>query len=151
MTEQNVSSRCRICDQPHVLPGKWWCSGDHPRPEASKPHKAPRILIEDYGSGKHIVHNTHIWVLFEDENGEEQRVEISNLTRRVSVDMKIGEPLTAKLEVFITGFKTRAQAEEILSVYLPGKSRWRSMWRRLRRRYTDVTTFNPTGVREFYD
>ncbi len=107
---------------------------------------SPRLLIEDKGSGKHLAQNTLVYVLTEDEDGNEVKTEISSLVRRVTCDIKVGEPLTAKLEVYIAGFKTRAQAEEILADYI-GKP---SFWRRLRRRFTDVTTFNPTGVREYY-
>lgn len=111
--------------------------------------KTPRILIEDYGSGKHVVTNTHVWIISEDDEGNEQRTEISNLVRRVNVDMKVGDPLIATLEVFVAGFQSRAQASEILAVYLRPLPWWKRLWRR--RQVVDITTYNPTGVKEFYE
>jgi hypothetical protein len=108
---------------------------------------APRIRIVDNGSGKHVAMNTHVYVITEDDEGNEQELEISQLVRGVDIDIKVGDALTAKLDVFVSGIETRAQVEEILATYL---SR-RSWWKRLRRRRTDITTFSPTGVREVYD
>ncbi|HET6638592.1 MAG TPA: hypothetical protein VFH82_07420 [Gemmatimonadota bacterium] len=102
---------------------------------------APRLYIKDEGSGKHLATNTHVYLVVEDDEGNESEVDISNLVRRVSTDIRIGEPLTATLECFIAGFESRAQAETILLKHIPRRRWWH-------RRLRDVSTFNVRGVKE---
>jgi len=77
---------------------------------------------------------TQVYLLREDEDGNEERIDISSLVRGADVRLHVGEPVTARLDCFITGLAARTEAEEILLTTF--KPRKRSLWRKFR----DVTT-----------
>jgi hypothetical protein len=92
----------------------------------------PQIVIENRAEGKQIAQarNTRVFVLREDAEGNEERIDISNLVRACDARLHVGEVVTAKLEVFITGIETRAEVESLLLTTF--KPRRRSLWRRWR-------------------
>jgi len=94
------------------------------------------VKIVNEARGKQIAlgHNTTVFVIVEHEDGELDELDISTVVRAADVRLHLGEPVTAKLEVFVTGLEARAAIEEILLRELKPR---RGLWRRLR----DVSTF----------
>lgn len=46
------ATACHICDEAHVNPGKWFCSGDHPREPAAEPAARWTVLRGSYLTGR---------------------------------------------------------------------------------------------------
>ncbi len=102
----------------------------------------PEIWIENTESrGKHVAMNTKVFVLRENENGEEEKIDISTIVRAVDVRLHVGEVVTAKLDCFITGFSGRAEIEGLFLKEIKPRSRWR--------RLVDATSFGSKGWREY--
>ena len=103
--------------------------------------KPTGIRIVNQAAGKQIAlaQNTQVFVVRRDEEGNEDEIDISNFVRAADARLHVGEVVTAKLEVFLTGIETRATLEEVVVRDL--RPRKLSLWRRFR----DATTF---GSRE---
>lgn len=92
--------------------------------------RTPEILIEDVeGSGKRLAMNTKVWLLRYDEQENEERIDISSLVRGVSMDIRVGEPLTARLDLFLGGMAARTEVEAaVIEQFQPRKRRWYHRW-----------------------
>lgn len=106
--------------------------------------KNPEIWIENTEArGKNVALHTKVYLLRWDDHGNEEKIDISSLVRAADVRLHIGEVVTAKLDVYITGFESRASLETLLikELDVPRKG-----WRR---RLREVTTFGSGGQREY--
>ncbi len=102
------------------------------------------IKIIDEGDGKHVCMDVKVLALVEQDDGSINEVDISTAVRGAYPRLEVGRVATATLEVFLTGFEARCEAEEILAKYV--KPRKPSLWRKFR----NVTTFGSRhGVQEY--
>jgi hypothetical protein len=111
--------------------------------------KSPEIWIEHTeAKGKQIAGlHTKIYLLREDDAGHEERIDISSSVRAVDVQLHAGEPITAKLECFITGIAGRANVETlILNELKRPMKRW---WRRDRDAHIEVTSLGSQGWKQY--
>ena len=104
----------------------------------------PELWIVNDAVGKNIARDTRVYVRLRDDAGEvKDEIEISNLVRAADVRMHLGEAVTAKLEIFLTGVETRADVEQILVREFAPRLPW---WRKKLR---DVSGFTRSGAREY--
>lgn len=100
--------------------------------------KRPEIFIE---TSELMGSTTVVYLVRFNEDGEEEKIDISICCRAVEFKTEVGEVNTAKLEVFVTGSKLRAEIEGVVLEELkPPRRGWRS-------RLVDATTFSQDGSR----
>lgn len=102
------------------------------------------IRVVNAAEGKHIAlgNNTRVFALIRNDDGEIEEIDISNAVRSVNAKLEVGSVVTATMEVFLTGFESRAEVEEIIV----RKIKRRRFWQRWR----DITSFGSRdGVREY--
>lgn len=111
--------------------------------------KNPRIYIENVGAAAKVVagHETRVFLVVDGEPDEEgtvaeERIDISSLCRAADVRLHVGEAVTAKLEVFVTGIETRAELEDLLLRHVKPRRRWK-------RRLADITTLGSRLYSEY--
>ena len=87
--------------------------------------------------------DVRVHAVVENDYGAVEEVDISNIVRAVYPKLKVGEAATATLEVFMTGFEGRCEAEDIIAKYLP---RHRP---RFLQKIRDISTLGSGGFKEF--
>lgn len=100
-------------------------------------------IIDDAGR-KHICQDVKILAIVERDDASVEEIDLSNTVTAVYPQLKLGEVAKANLEVLITGFESRCEAEEIIATYLPKRRKPGFL-----RRIWDVTTFGSiSGAKE---
>ena len=99
------------------------------------------LYIEQGGDGRKKIagYDTFVYVVDDDGN----KTDISNMVRNADVRLHIGEVVTAKLEVFVTGFKGNAELEELMLKEIKPRRWWTRKWR-------DVTSFGHRDGAKWY-
>ena len=101
--------------------------------------KTRQVWIRNDGKGKVIAgHETQVHLLVEDADGTEEWVDLSAFVRAADIRLHVGDVVTARLEVFVTGIDSRAHIERVAVKELGIPPKWRRM---LRRRLREITTF----------
>jgi hypothetical protein len=100
-----------------------------------------RLYIEQGGEAAKKIAGRDTYIYVVDDEGN--KTDISGMVRGVDVRLHVGEVVTAKLDVFVTGFEGEAELEDLFLKEIRPRNWWRRKWR-------DVTTLgHRDGAKRF--